>query len=80
MTNAIRERMEKMEVYADIIDRLISYRESDTMECYRDEDDGNWKYRDYEEETWGSEFCDSKLKRRAVYDEVIALIEKLSLK
>ena len=79
MTNTIREKMERMGTFADIIDRLISMRESNTMEWYRD-DDGNTGYRDYNPDDWGQEYCDEQIKKRAIYDEVISAIEKLAVK
>ena len=79
MTNTIREKMEKMATYADIIDRMIALRESYCMEWYKD-DDGNTGYRDYEPESWGDDFCDRKKRDKEIFDEVIKTIEKLAVK
>lgn len=79
MTNTIREKMDRMEIFADIIDRLISMRECNTMEWYKDEN-GEGHYQDYNPDDWPKDFCDKQIKNRAIYDEVISAIEKLAIK
>ncbi len=87
MTNNLRNKMDRIETLANVIDAIVDKMQSDTMQFKRVEtvdDEGNtsvdYVYVEYDSETWGAEYCEKANAKKRVYEEAIKAIEKLAEK